>query len=153
MILSLNINCGSGFQATTERATSSAVFARERRKSPGCTSHSGRAFKWLGSALFSSSRNLPQDTALTLSTPHLPLSRGVLSQLGLQPASLEITTSPSFAHCQPPGTSKGNSLSIIDGSGFALDFALGDKPASARDALEEFGGGFVLGSLRYEATL
>lgn len=95
------------FATITLRATNSAVFALERRKSPGLTSHAGRPSSEGGRRLFSSGRNSPQVTALTFNTPHSPGRRGSASHLGLQPDSEPSNRSSNRAQRQVDGSSKG----------------------------------------------
>src|SRR3989338_5394173 len=119
MILSLNMSCGSATPTTTERATSSAVFARDKRKSPSLTSYSGLGVSSEGSSLLAVGSKLPQDTALTFKTPQWPGRRGEPIHVGLQPASLAFTTAPSRTHSHPTGNPNGFSSSPISANGLS----------------------------------
>src|SRR6185437_15458730 len=104
-ILSLIIKCGGVCSTTTLRATNSSVLARDRRKSPGCTSQPGRPSMPSGKALFSSGLNTPQDTALTFRTPQFVPSLDTDSHCGLHPESLVRATFPKRTHDHDMGIS------------------------------------------------
>ena len=132
-ILSDSIRFGGQFSTTTLRATSSSVLARVIRKSPDSTTQSSLGSNVFGSALFSSGKNSPHDTALTLSTPHESPTRACPSQLGLQPAPLFSTNVLSRIHSQFSGKSKGCSSIPIVASIFSF-FILPSKTSFAFSA-------------------
>src|SRR5262245_1121845 len=94
----------SGSSTTmTDFATSSLVFALEIRKSPARTLVGSGGVTPGNSCLFSSGRNLCQDTALTFKTPQLPPDLGNPSVFGLHPESESRISSPKLTHCQFAG--------------------------------------------------